>query len=176
MINKSLLTALSAVALTVLCWGCGDEPAPKDVSQVDVNYSIDLSADLVNVLNMKIQYVGDEGEQKTVSDVGTKFSQSAEFTKFPAAFGMKLLVLSVNESALTKDSYTLRLTYTVSAVSYDNEGAVVQNCPQVDGGIFSTVVTADKIKSVLEKDVENGEYFSTSNSIDKKGKIIVSAY
>ena len=176
MIKKSLLTALSVVALTVICWGCGDEPADKDVARVDVNYSIEISADLVNVLNMQIQYVGDNGVQKTVSDVTTKFSESAEFTKFPAEFGMKLRVLSVNESALTKDSYTLRLTYTVSAVSYDNEGEVAQNCPLVAGETFSTTVGSDKIMSVLEADVEKGEYFVTSTDIDKKGKIIVSAY
>ena len=171
--HKVLIAALLMAA--TMC-GCGnDEPKQSDVVRVEVEYTIDFSGDLYSVLNMQVNYMGNEGVELTELVNSLQFKHKAVFTKFPNELGMKLLALSVKEEALTKDKYLLRLTYTVSAISYDKEGNVVQNCPNVDGATYSTTVGADKIKSVLDKDVEKGEYFSTSTDIDKKGKIIASA-
>lgn len=171
-ITKFVLTILAAVLLSA----CGDEPVREvPVNHVDVEYSVDLSADLVTLLNTELHYYGDEGVAVVEKVTGQQIRHKARFTKFPAAFGMKLLVKSMNESALTKPSYTLRITYSVSAASYDNDGNVVQNCPLVSGDTYMTTVSSANIKAVLERDVKNGEYFSTSNDIDRNGKIIVSA-
>lgn len=164
---------LSALFCLIVA-SCGnDEPTSAKVARVEVNYSLDLSSDLVNLLDMTISYVDGNGTTRKTPVVGTSFYEKATFTSFPSEFGFSLSVNSVKEPIFDAEKYQLKLSYNVSAVSYDDDGNVIQDCPSARANSFTYNLTSDKIADFLKNEVEIGQYFATSNDIDKNGKIIV---
>ncbi len=121
---------LAAVLLAGAAFvACDDEDHTSSTTtfeRMEMEFSYEVSADLLAVADITFTYTNPAGEITTVSEplTTTKWSQSFTTTTFPAGFSVTVGVAMKEGITLDKDSYVLTRTWTDNFKEYRSDGKV----------------------------------------------------
>lgn len=174
---KKTVLALFVFALCGISLpSCGDNDEPvddKSVGRYEVTYSLQVTQDLIDLLDAQCHYRDEKGELQSfivgVPNLGEMFT----FTIFPTEFGLDLMPKNKKPNVvLTKDSYSFGFTVKIDVKIYSKSGELLHDLPGYYYKTKTTPCSKANVDKLLDKLIEEGVFFSSFTDIDKDGNIV----
>lgn len=175
---KKTVLALFVFALCGISLpSCGDNDEPvedKSVGRYEITYSLQVTQDLVDLLDAQCHYRDEKGELKSFILPVTNLAEMFTFTIFPTEFGLDLMAKNKKtDVVLTKDSYSFGFTAKIDVKIYSKSGELLHDLPGYYYKTKTTPCGKANVDKLLDKYVNDDPvFFSSFTDIDKDGNIV----
>ncbi|MBQ9217053.1 MAG: hypothetical protein IJ613_01640 [Muribaculaceae bacterium] len=170
--KKTLFAVMALLCMTLGLTACGGDDEPTQTVNATATYQIDFSADLVEVANIAIVYVGDDG-QVSIESVAAGSRQWLRQVTCPIKgksvdFGFKVVYTPKREE-LTRDNYELTATAKLTASTPTSNRTFTE-------ALMNSTVRANKVSETLSKgnDKPYGVTVTKDGSINRNDDFTVS--
>ncbi|MBO7381934.1 MAG: hypothetical protein IK120_06650 [Muribaculaceae bacterium] len=175
--KKTVLALLVFALCGISLPSCGDNDEPvddKSVGRYEVTYSLQVTQDLIDLLDAQCHYRDEKGELQSFIVSAPNLGEKIVFTIFPTEFGFDLMAKNKkSDVVLTKDSYSFGFIAKIDVKIYSKSGELLHDLPGYYYKTKTTPCSKANVDKLLDKYVnEDPVFFSSFTDIDKDGNIV----
>lgn len=146
---KYLFMVVIATLCSAMFTACGgDDNDEAKGSNASFYYSFSLSEDVLSIADVKINYIGTDGEEKSETISSTSWEKTFTANNFNVSAGVAISMTLKNNVTLPKESYKIGYTFSY-LVQSTKDGTNVGR--KVQSVIREKSVSADDVSSTLRK-------------------------